>query len=109
MANKEKPEVKQSTPKTQPTQQKSFLKLFLPSLLILCIAIFVVLAFEPSILSSWSVLNLFKRELSTKSEMAADNESWKNAKNIYEFQAKDIDGNLVDMAKYKNRVLLIVK
>lgn len=41
---------------------------------------------------------------------AADNSdnSWKNAKTIYEFKAKDIDGNQVDLSKYKDRVVLIV-
>jgi len=33
---------------------------------------------------------------------------WENAKNVYEFHAKDIDGNLIDLAKYKGRVILIV-
>ena len=37
----------------------------------------------------------------TTDEMAASNESWKNAKNVYEFEAKDIDGNVIQLSKYK--------
>lgn len=33
---------------------------------------------------------------------------WKNAKSIYEFQAKDIDGNEVTLDKYKGNVCLVV-
>lgn len=35
---------------------------------------------------------------------AADNnndDDWKNAKTIYEFTAKDIDGKEIDLSKYK--------
>nr|WET17720.1 PHGPx [Brachionus calyciflorus] len=40
--------------------------------------------------------------------MAQGGDAWKNAQSIYEFSAKDIDGNLVDLSKYKGRVVLIV-
>ena len=40
---------------------------------------------------------------------SASDESWKAAANIYEFSAKDIDGNNVSLEKYKGRVALIVK
>lgn len=33
--------------------------------------------------------------------MASSDESWKNAKSIYEFKAKDIEGNEIDLSKYK--------
>jgi hypothetical protein len=41
--------------------------------------------------------------LDQKRMAAADStsDSWKNAKTIYEFSATDIDGNLVDLSKYK--------
>ena len=42
-------------------------------------------------------------------KMVNSSESWKNATNVYEFQALDIDGNLVEMSKYQGRVLLIAK
>jgi len=35
-------------------------------------------------------------------------ESWKNAKSVYEFNAKDIDGNDVSLEKYRGQVLMIV-
>ena len=41
--------------------------------------------------------------------MAAANEDWKSAQNIYAFKANDIDGTEVDLGqRYKNRVVLIV-
>jgi hypothetical protein len=50
-----------------------------------------------------SILNLknsFTRLISNK--MSNENQQgWKNAKNIYEFSAKDIDGNLVKFDKYR--------
>jgi len=33
---------------------------------------------------------------------------WKHAKSIYEFHAKDIDGNPVSLDKYKGLVVLVV-
>uniref|UniRef100_A0A4D5S6G2 Glutathione peroxidase n=1 Tax=Ixodes scapularis TaxID=6945 RepID=A0A4D5S6G2_IXOSC len=39
---------------------------------------------------------------------ANSDESWKNAKSIYEFRALDIDGNKVDFNKYRDHVTLIV-
>ena len=100
------------TAKKQPENtSKYFLKFFIPSLLILCIAYFVVLAFDTSAWPLATILNLSKRGLSTQQDqnMANSGETWKNAQNIYEFQVKDIDGNVVEMSKYKDRVLLIVK
>ena len=35
------------------------------------------------------------------SEEMENNDSWKSATNVYEFSAKDIDGNVVNMDKYK--------
>jgi hypothetical protein len=37
-----------------------------------------------------------------------DKDSWKAAQSIYEFEAKDIDGNVVPLEKYKGHVCLIV-
>jgi hypothetical protein len=34
-------------------------------------------------------------------QSAENNDAWKHAKTIYEFQAPDIDGKLVDLSKYK--------
>jgi len=38
----------------------------------------------------------------------ASSTDWKNAKSIYEFTAKDIDGNVVSMDKYKGFVTIVV-
>jgi len=40
--------------------------------------------------------------------MSKDDDSWKTAKSIYEFSAKDIDGNEVSMEKYRGQILIIV-
>lgn len=40
-------------------------------------------------------------ETESKMAEASNNEDWKNAKTIYEFTAKDIDGNLIEFNKYK--------
>ncbi|CAG2109866.1 unnamed protein product [Medioppia subpectinata] len=53
-------------------------------------------------------LTLFLWELAV-STAAADNKDWKNAKTLYEFTAvKDIDGNDVNMEKYKGHPVLVV-
>lgn len=39
---------------------------------------------------------------------AADKDWWKNAKSIYEFSVKDIDGNNVSLEKYRGHVVLIL-
>lgn len=39
---------------------------------------------------------------------SGDSDSWKTAKTIYEFKAKDIHGTEVDMNKYNGNVILIV-
>lgn len=39
--------------------------------------------------------------------MAAQAEDWRSAKSIYEFSAKDIDGNEVSLDKYKGYVCII--
>jgi len=38
---------------------------------------------------------------------ASNGDAWKNAKSIYEFRAKDIDGKEVSLDKYKDKVVLI--
>jgi len=35
-------------------------------------------------------------------------DGWKKAKSIYEFTAKDIDGNEVSLEKYRGHVCIIV-
>ena len=79
---------------------------YLVSFLVLCIACVIFLA-----INTTGVLNnLFpatrlesvQQPISTHSnEMAEAQNSWKTANSIYEFQAKDIDGNTVDFNKYK--------
>ncbi|KAG7456726.1 hypothetical protein MATL_G00239010 [Megalops atlanticus] len=39
--------------------------------------------------------------------MSAQAEDWRNAKTIYEFSAKDIDGNEVSLEKYRGYVCII--
>jgi len=46
-------------------------------------------------------------EESCSSKMASK-DAWKSAGSIYDFQAKDIDGNEVSLEKYRNQVVLIV-
>lgn len=39
--------------------------------------------------------------------MSVPSESWQAAKSIYEFSAKDIDGNEVSLEKYRGNVVII--
>ncbi|KAJ8387741.1 hypothetical protein AAFF_G00150420 [Aldrovandia affinis] len=39
--------------------------------------------------------------------MSAQGEDWQNAKTIYDFTAKDIDGNVVSLEKYRGSVCII--
>ena len=48
-----------------------------------------------------SSFNIFSSEYSTSVKMATSDDSWKTAQSIYDFQAKDIDGNVVEMSRYK--------
>lgn len=41
------------------------------------------------------------------SDLCAQVEDWQNAKSIYEFTAKDIDGNEVSLEKYRGYVCII--
>jgi hypothetical protein len=41
-------------------------------------------------------------------QAATMDESWKDAKNIYQFTADDIDGNPVHLAKYAGHVCIVV-
>ncbi|KAJ8274047.1 hypothetical protein COCON_G00086720 [Conger conger] len=41
------------------------------------------------------------------SAMAAQAEDWRSAKSIYEFSAKDIDGNEVSLETYRGHVCII--
>jgi len=44
----------------------------------------------------------------SSAEAGETKEAWKNASTIYEFSAKDIDGNQVSLDKYRGHVCLIV-
>jgi len=87
------------------------LKLFLTSIIVLSFAYFI-LVFNSSISStlekalfSTSSSNQFvnsnSKEATVKEQMAEGGVDWKNAQSIYEFKAPDIDGNIVDLSKYK--------
>ncbi|KAI1891739.1 hypothetical protein AGOR_G00146870 [Albula goreensis] len=39
--------------------------------------------------------------------VSAEGEDWQTAKSIYEFSAKDIDGNMVSLEKYRGHVCII--
>jgi len=39
--------------------------------------------------------------------LSAPTEPWQTAKSIYEFSAKDIDGNEVSLEKYRGNVVII--
>ena len=63
--------------------------------------VFQVLQQNPSFLSATTRLFTTTSKEQTP-EMASSNEvDWKNAKTIYEFSAKDIDGNQLDLNKFK--------
>lgn len=94
---------------TSLAEQKSLIpniKFFVLSLLILCTAYFV-LAFntnQNSFLATLSnIYTVSKQDISTKNEvkMASSSEDWKKATSIYEFSAQDIEGNDVQLSKYK--------
>ena len=55
-------------------------------------------------------LSLFLSLLSvlTLEALATNPSNWKDAKSVYEFTAKDINGNDVSLEKYKGHVLIIV-
>ena len=75
----------------KPASSFNFKPIFMLSVIILSIA-YLFLVLYPS------KIELFQKEITT---MATSDESWKNAQSIYEFKATDIDGNLVEMSKYK--------
>ena len=83
------------------------------SFIIICIAYFI-LAYYKS-LSASSLIYNNKQLYSTNSNLnkredkennknmasSSSDETWKNAKSIYEFSANDIDGNKIELSKYK--------
>lgn len=105
--------------KTRPNRKETILapvvkssifsfKFLLISSIVLIIAYFI-LALNPSEKNLYSILNTFNQKLSTDSNMANSNDdSWKSAKSIYEFSAKDINYQDVSLDKYRGRVVLIV-
>lgn len=71
------------------------------SLIPISYLVFQVLQQNPSFLSATTRLFTTTSKEQTP-EMASSNEvDWKNAKTIYEFSAKDIDGNQLDLNKFK--------
>jgi hypothetical protein len=80
-------------------------KYLFSTILILFIA-FVLVFLNNSSLNSFLIPTLSKQNLHTTdqnqmAQSAENNDAWKHAKTIYEFQAPDIDGKLVDLSKYK--------
>lgn len=51
---------------------------------------------------------LFSTFLLVKCNGAEDNVNWENAKSVYDFEVKDIEGNTIKLDKYKGQVLIIV-
>jgi hypothetical protein len=59
---------------------------------------------EKALFSTSSSIQLNKntsKEVKKSDEMAEGGDNWKNAQSIYEFKASDINGNIVDLSKYK--------
>jgi hypothetical protein len=90
----------------------SFKKIIFFSAIVLLLA-FTILALKPSLITKSYLFQLsnihtsFKNNnqedllKNTQKTMATAIDSWKNAKSIYEFEAKDIEGNVIDLSKYK--------
>ena len=81
------------------------LKLFFSSIIILSFA-YLIIVFSKSISNSIERSFFFsasanKNDIKPEKEMAEGGNDWKNAKTIYEFKAPDINGNMVDLEKYK--------
>ncbi len=87
----------------QPKKSPFFsLKFLFMSFFVLCNAYFVLALFPQT--KSLSALTSFLgiSNLSTENMASADaDESWKTATNIYGFTAKSIDGDNVELSKYK--------
>ena len=80
-------------------------KTFLASILVLSFA-YLIIVFNKSI--SNSIERSFSFSTSTNNnnidsekKMAEGGNDWKSAQTIYEFKAPDINGNMVDLEKYK--------
>ena len=98
---------------TQPTRSLVFsLKFIFISLFVLCNAYLILALFPNTTTHSLSAYKSFfglipnnHRDIYTSTKMATagndDDESWKTATNIYAFKAKSIDGDEVDLSKYK--------
>lgn len=72
------------------------------SLIPISYLVFQVLQQNPSFLSATTTRLFTSTSKEQTPEMATSNEvDWKNAKTIYEFSAKDIDGNQLDLNKFK--------
>ena len=80
-------------------------KLLISSTIVMCLAyLFLVLSPDGSSKLVLPINNLYNQILNRKvsdGKMAAADDSYKNAKSIYEFNAKDIDGNEISLDKYK--------
>lgn len=79
-----------------------FKKFLFISSIVLLISYLTILALNNST-TRFLLPHFIQRDFSsnTKFEMAQDNNAWKDAKSIYEFSAKDIDGKEVELSKYK--------
>lgn len=102
--NKTKLENKQKEQQTKIISKRPYV-LLISSLIIIVLSLYFS-AFNNSKFSISTVLfstgNLANKKAEENNNMAAaSDESWKNAKTIYEFKAKDIDGKEVDLSKYK--------
>lgn len=94
------------------TQNSFFnLKRFFTSIIVLSFAYFIVVfnssissSLEKAFFSTSPVTQFTKtesKETTVKDDMAEGGVDWKNAQSIYDFKAPDIDGNMVDLSKYK--------
>jgi hypothetical protein len=75
------------------------------TILILLIA-FVLVFLNNSTFNSFLTPTLSKQDLHTSkqhqmAQSTQENDAWKHAKTIYEFQAPDINGNIIELSKYK--------
>lgn len=99
---------KLSSSKKPKTNHNYFKLIIFSSIFILSLA-YLIIVFNSS--SSTSTLLksslfsttsfLFSPKETSKQDMAAESVEWKNAKTIYEFSALDIEGNNIDLSKYK--------
>ena len=93
---------------TNKERKNSKFSFFLLPILVLCVAFFLFYT-DPSAYVFYFRSKNNNQNIEKNEMAAASDNSWKEAKTIYEFKANNIDGELVDLSKYKGRVVLIVK